>query len=228
MHSQGGPPFSGMLSGHGADRVMVGTGQSVDGVQHFIGEASLVAAFVEWAGRHGHLGELPRLCERRARLPYAAALQLSRTVGQLRRLPPDDDEQGLALVVPRQPRTPMRGLVAFEPSVLLASSAGALMITADGLTLKSASVNGSAWRVSGWRVGTDQMHMRVSTGEVVVPSAGLAHLLLHAGHCADEIVVPRLPLRTIFTMLLMFLGNATRDAIHAHAGLAIEHVPSGR
>jgi hypothetical protein len=195
-------------------------------VQHFIGEAALVSAFVEWAGRHGIYGELARLCEPDVLLEYGPALQLGRNVQQLRRLPTQPEELGLALVLPAHP-TPMRGLVAFRPSVVLACAAGSLRITPDELVLSSVDdrLRGeqSSWQVEGWRGDQKGMRLSTSDGEVELTSAPLCDLLAHAGRGAEEVIVQRLPLRSIFMPVLVFLGDAVSEAQHARTGLIIRH-----
>jgi hypothetical protein len=225
LQADGGAPFRGMLGGTGTDQVLV-EAADLGAFQHFVGEVALVSAFVAWAGRHGIYGELPRLCEPDVRLDYGPTLQLGRNVQQLRMLPVQSDEVGLALMLPAHP-TPMRGLIAFRPSVVLASPAGSLTITPDDLVLSSVHdrIRGevSTWRVAGWRGNPKAMRLQTDEGEVELTSPRLCDLLAHAGRGAEHVIVQRLPLRTIFMPLLVFLSDATSEAQHARTGLIIRH-----
>ncbi len=219
VHMPNATDMEGMLGGSGTQHVWI---RSVGGGEgHFLGELVLVRSFVRWAARHQTFDVLDHLLEPDERLADGLAVRMAHTVGRLKSLPDDPAEGAIALVVPEHAGARVRTLVAFEPSVLLASPWGELQVSGGDLTLASKVARAHRTPVRGWRVMRDSGEIDTGNDQVAVSDPGLLQLLRAAGRGAEHVEARVLSARAAFAPLLLALGDGLADVIHQHGDMVV-------
>lgn len=184
--------------------------------ERYLGERALITALLDWAAHRCDVSTLQVLRLDHARVDYHRALELGRQLGQTRHYLERHEATGFGLYAPGARRS-IRGLIpADTPTTVLAIGTTAMVLTADGLTLRQ---DDSRTPVLGWRVHEGSVTVRTPEGELPLATSDASRVLRIVGRQAPEIEVRQCPVSDLAAPLLSFGKEAADLAGTAHNGL---------
>lgn len=183
----------------------------------FLGERALVNAAVNWAERTAGALSLGVLRLRAAHIGDHTVLRMHQDVRSLRAACTATADTGLGVFVGGE-TTAVRAILADAGVKVLTAGTAEVAVLRDGLLARDPAMGTEAVQVVGWRAFGDSVEALTRKGTTQI-AGPLAQLLMLIGRRAPEVSVRAVPLRALLAPFLVFVSDATEEAMERRQGM---------